>query len=217
MAKKSNEIQIISPAKLGIILSKFSTFKNPKLMEEQYQTPSEIAAQVIHHAAMLGDIAGKKIVDFGAGNGILGLGAAILGAKEVILVENDNEAAEICEKNARIAHIYLRSEQIITVKCQNVIDFEGKSETLIMNPPFGTKIKHADREFLIKAFEVSPVIYKFAKAVTESFIERISADNKYKITHKWDFPTFMLKKSHKMHKKPRKSINVVCFRLIKEF
>jgi len=45
------------------------------------------------------DIKGKRVIDVGAGDGILSLVAARLGAKEVVLIENDPEALELARAN----------------------------------------------------------------------------------------------------------------------
>jgi len=47
-----------------------------------------------------------------------------------------------------------------------------------MNPPFGSQRKHADRPFLLKAFEVADVVYSIhlAKPEVRNFIEKFSGE-----------------------------------------
>lgn len=45
-------------------------------------------------------LAGRRVVDFGCGSGILGIAAALLGAAEVVCVDNDPQALEATAGNA---------------------------------------------------------------------------------------------------------------------
>ena len=84
---------------LEIELSKIiDDFKEPKIKFEQYMTPPEIAAFMIHYAWMKGEIENKKIIDIGAGTGMLGIGAAFLGGN-VTMIEIDKDAYEILKNN----------------------------------------------------------------------------------------------------------------------
>src|SRR3989338_11601347 len=90
---------IITKSRLAIILSKLRQFENPKFLDEQYTTDSEIAAMVLWNAYMSGNIKGKTIAYLGAGTGILGIGALLLGAKKVFFVEKDENAVKILKEN----------------------------------------------------------------------------------------------------------------------
>src|SRR3989344_6126679 len=67
----------------------------------------------------------------------------------------------------------------------DVKEFDKKVDTVIQNPPYGTKDKHADREFLVKAFQISNKIYSMHKLSTSSFVEKIAEDYEFKIKKKW--------------------------------
>src|SRR3989344_9379113 len=84
----------ITKSGLAIELSKLKVFESPKVRQEQYPTDSEIAASVLWNAYILGDLEGKVIADLGCGTGILGIGALLLGAKEVLFVDSDEKALE---------------------------------------------------------------------------------------------------------------------------
>ncbi len=47
------------------------------------------------------DVAGKSIIDFGCGSGVLSIAALLLGAKEVIAVDHDHQALEATADNAK--------------------------------------------------------------------------------------------------------------------
>lgn len=47
------------------------------------------------------DLAGKRVLDVGAGSGILAIAALRLGAREALAVDHDPQARRACERNAR--------------------------------------------------------------------------------------------------------------------
>jgi putative methylase len=133
------------------ILSQVSDFEDPKIKLEQYITPPALAADLIHTAYMQGDIEGKKVVDLGAGTGILTIGAAKIGG-DVTAVEKDGDALEAAQENAEDA------DAEISFVEEDVEDFDGDFDTVVMNPPFSV---HSDTglSFWEKAVELSDVVY----------------------------------------------------------
>jgi len=83
------------------ILTELKTFEKTKLELEQYQTECDIAATITWHAYMSKEVEGKKVADLGCGNGILGIAALILGAKEVIFIDIDKDAIKIAKDNLK--------------------------------------------------------------------------------------------------------------------
>lgn len=204
----------LSKSGLGVALSKLGVFKKAHLTSEQYPTDSEIAATVLWQAASQGDIEGKVIVDLGCGTGILGLGCLLLGAKRVVLVDRDPEALAIARKN----HEKLESEGYALGEAvfekMDVAESEARGDLVIMNPPFGTKVRHHDRLFLLKAFGAAPLVYSFHKSSTRRFVEALAEDAGFAVSGKWDF-RFPLKASQDFHRRRRHYIEVSCFRLVK--
>ena len=86
---------MVSKSSLAIELSKLKVFNQANVSLEQYPTDSEIAATILWQAKMNNDIEDKIIADLGAGTGILGIGALLLGADYVYFVEKDEKAIEI--------------------------------------------------------------------------------------------------------------------------
>jgi len=212
-------MQIRSKSNLAVILSSLKGFEIGKVREklEQYQTDPEIAAEVLWFAGINKDISGKVIVDLGCGTGILGIGALMLGAKKVIFVDIDEKVIETAKQNLAFVEnetgIKLSKKSNFVV--EDVKKFAMKDVDLVLqNPPFGVKIKHADRVFLEKAMELSPVIYSFHKIESRDFIDRISRDKGYKIMHFWSFD-FPLKMMLTHHKRKIHRIKVGCWRLEK--
>ena len=197
---------------LAIQLSKLKDFTSPKIILEQYLTPSNSAAQLLWSAYMLGDIEGKTVTDLGAGTGILGIAAILLGAKKVFFVENDDHAIIILKENLAIAKISKNKFQIIH---NNVEEINHVSDVVIQNPPFGTKQMHNDRLFLQIAFRIANVIYSLHKTITDEFIQVFSKDNSFIITHLWK-EKINLSATYVFHKKKVQPIFATWYRFSKK-
>lgn len=166
-------------AELRRLLSGLEGFEEPRIELEQYVTPPSLAADMLWTAHLQGDLDGK-VVDLGAGTGILGIGAALLGA-DVTLVEKDSRALEKARENAREAGI-----EIDFVEA-DVSGFGEEFDTALMNPPFSV---HSDQleQFLEAACRGSSV-YTVANAGSrevEKFLERkgfqVSAVEQYTVS-----------------------------------
>jgi len=70
---------------LEMILQRVGGFPRPQAALEQYQTPAPLAARLLYHALMKGDIEGKQVCDLGCGTGILAIGAALLGRNRLLV------------------------------------------------------------------------------------------------------------------------------------
>ena len=66
---------------------------------EQYPTEGNLAAAWLTKIDLGDGFAGKHILDLGAGNGVLGIGAAFLGAEHVTMVECDADTVEVLQQN----------------------------------------------------------------------------------------------------------------------
>ena len=207
---------MISKSALAIILSKLKVFENANTNLEQYPTDSEIAADMLHTAYMKGDVEGKDVADFGCGTGILGIGALILGARQVTFIEKDPHAIKILEENLEyIEDEYDLPFEEYEIKEMDIEQAHTKCDTVIQNPPFGSQTKHADKIFLEKAIITADIIYSLHMAKTESFLRKFSEDNNYKITDKKIYK-FPLKNTMKHHTKKKSMIDVICIRMNKK-
>ena len=141
---------MLTKSRLAIVLSKLKGFSAPELLSEQYPTDSETAADILWLAYMNSDVKDKVIADFGCGTGILGIGCLLLGAKKVYFVDNDSDA--LAAAAANINGLKIRSDKYEIIN-SDVNEIKLKADVVVQNPPFGTKQKHADKQFLLKAFE----------------------------------------------------------------
>ena len=206
--------EIRSKSGLAIVLSKLEGFKEPKVSVEQYAMDSEVGAFVLWNGLLKGDIREKVSADMGCGTGILGIGALLLGAKKVFFVDSDSSALKIAKKSLEKAKSEYMIQGEAVFICKDIKDFSEKCDTVIENPPFGVKVRHADRAFLDKALGIGKIVYSFHKSESKSFIERVSKKNEFKVTDIWDFK-FPLKATYEFHSRRIKYIDVSCFRLEK--
>src|SRR3989344_3987715 len=177
--------------KLAINLSKLKKIEDLKLNLEQYSLDSEIAAEILWRMYLNNDIKNKIIGDFGCGNGILGYGCLLLGARKVYFVDKDKNAVEIAKKN-------VRSKKAIFIN-KDVKDFNKKLDIVVENPPFGVKKRKADKIFLEKAMELSNKIYSLHKIESKEFIEAL-IKNKFIVKNIIEIK-LPLRKSYKFHRK----------------
>lgn len=210
-----------SKGTLARILSKLQGFSLAKVSLEQYETPSEVAAEIISLATQLGDITNKRILDLGSGTGTLGLGTMFMGAKTVTFIEKDLTALNIAELNLK----NLKSEYSLAIPASfkniDVVDLTNEDseikeniDTIFQNPPFGTKTAHADRTFLTQACKLCQVIYTCHKTSTDAFVRAFAKDNNYSITHAWRMQ-FALKQTMKFHTRNIQRIDVTWYRMKK--
>ncbi len=183
---------------LEIQLSKLDVLESKDIKWEQYQLEGNLAAEILIFARK--DIEGKVIADFGCGNGLLGIGALLLGAKRVYFVDIDNKALDVAKKNAK----GFRSSEFFN---SNVADFDKRVDTVIMNPPFGVQKRKADKIFLTTAMRLSDCIYSVHKIESKNFIGKLAEESNFEVVsiirHK-----FLLKKSYAFHKKKNYFVNI---------
>lgn len=75
------------------------------------------------------DFSGKTVLDMGCGSGILGITAAKLGAKSVILSDIDRQAIEATETNVRLNKV----EELCKTVCGDLDTGEIKADIVIAN------------------------------------------------------------------------------------
>jgi putative methylase len=189
--------------KLEILLEEIEGFSNPELELEQYQTPSLLAAEILHFAYMQGDL-NESVQDLGCGTGILAIGAKILGARKVVGYDADPKALEVAKKNAEKFGVE------VEFVCSDITEVSGHVKTTLMNPPFGARVKGRDRPFLSSALRTSEVIYSIHNRGSLAFIQKFIKPAV--ITHSY-VAKFPLKRTFDFHQKEREIIEVEIYRI----
>ncbi len=149
---------------LEIRLQELKGFSDPDPEIEQYRTPPWLAASVVWKAHMEGLVEGCRVYDLGCGTGVLGLGAKLLGAFEVVCVDKDPHAVDIAKENAR------KLDLDIVFKCCDIADLDGQADLVLQNPPFGSQKKGSDRPFIRKSLQLASVVYSFHLSKTDRFV-----------------------------------------------
>ncbi|KAL4295328.1 hypothetical protein GQ457_12G023040 [Hibiscus cannabinus] len=156
---------------LESLLGDLQQFSNPKIELEQYPTGPHIASRLLYTAEnSFDDISNKVVADFGCGCGTLGAAAALLGAEQVIGIDIDSQSLEIASMNAEDLEL-----DIDFVQCDiGNLGWRGQIvDTVVMNPPFGTRKKGVDMDFLFVALKVaSRAVYSLHKTSTRDYIKR---------------------------------------------
>jgi len=197
---------------LEMIIQNIPPFQNPKVELEQYSTPSTIAADLLWNAYSFGDISDKNIVDLGCGTGIFSIASSLLGANEVFAVDIDGQSIEIAKNTAEKMGICNINFFISDV---SNFSLDKKTDTLFQNPPFGsqkTSKKGSDLKFIDLALNISRVIYSFHMASTRDYIYNYFNKKDAKVTDEFNYE-FIIPKLYDFHKKEKKHVNVVAFRV----
>ncbi|XP_043273972.1 rRNA N6-adenosine-methyltransferase METTL5 [Venturia canescens] len=190
-------------------LQQLEGFEKPKILLEQYPTSAHIAAHILYTAqSQFDDIEDRSVADLGSGCGVLSLGAKMLNAVYVLGFEIDRDAVDIFNRNACDMEL-----DVDAIQC-DVLQylpgrFEGAFETVIMNPPFGTKRNAGiDMKFLEIASRLATrTIYSLHKTSTRDYVlkkgQQLGMKGKVIAELRYDLP-----QSYKFHKKSSVDIKV---------
>lgn len=195
---------------LEIVLQKLESHPDPSPELEQYMTPGDVAAQLLHFANSHGSLSGKEVYDLGCGTGRLSIGAALLGAS-VTGVDVDKKAIEIAEKNAREAGVDVKFVEG-DVKYLEL----SPVDTVIQNPPFGVQRRGADMVFLEKALSMADCVYSIHKAVPKNrdYISERVKELGGRITNRIE-EEFHIPNQFKFHEKDVHRFKVDLYRIVR--
>ncbi|XP_020507157.1 rRNA N6-adenosine-methyltransferase METTL5 isoform X1 [Labrus bergylta] len=191
-------------------LQQVDAFEEPKILLEQYPTSPHIAAcmlYTIHNT--FDDIEGKLVADLGCGCGVLSIGAAMLDAGLCVGFDIDSDALDIFKRNAEEFEITNVDLVQCDLCCLEAEAYTKKFDTVIMNPPFGTKHNLGmDMKFLRAALTMAKTaVYSLHKTSTREHIQKKAHDWGVKMEViaelRYDLPA-----SYKFHKKKSVDIQV---------
>ena len=207
-ASKLATKKIIPKRQLEIKLDKLETLKTPKLGLEQYPVSAEAASELLYMAGFEHNDLDGKTIDLGTGTGRLAIGATLMGASNIVGLDVDRPSIDIAARNARESNVNV--EWVIGDLNSVVSGFQ----TVLMNPPYGTRSPHMDARFLTRAFELAPVTYSIHKSSTRNFLTELAKKNgrrvdevrslEMRIPHLFDF-----------HRKKWETIQVDLYRITK--
>ncbi|RRJ28266.1 METTL5 family protein [Halocatena pleomorpha] len=192
-------------------LSVVADFTEPSVQLEQYPTPADIAAHLIHLAGVQGDL-DRTIVDLGTGTGMLALGAALCGAPRVIGIDRDRCALTRARENTRRVTPSTHPEWVCADA--TTLPLTVEHATVVMNPPFGAQRgnEHADRAFLETTADIAAVSYSLHNAGSRSFVEAFADDHGGTVTHAFAVD-LELPRQFDFHTDQRRTIDAEAYRV----
>jgi putative methylase len=167
--------RLVRKLELELLLSQIEPHPSPKPSLEQYTIPVDVAATMLYTATYThGGIVGKTVLDLGCGTGRLALGAAFLGAKQVVGVDIDRDAVKAAFENSVKTNLKEKVQWI----AGDIDAIHGRFDAVLQNPPFGVQKRKADRHFLEKALETGKIIYSLHKCPEQDkvLIKRLKAN-----------------------------------------
>ena len=183
---------------------------------EQYATEGDLAAFWILAIDQLDNLENKTVVDLGAGNGILGLGTAYLGASKVTLIEADEEACMVLKQNSqRIIEEF--ETQIITIHAligSQLVELSGQTDIVVMNPPWGFQTEKADRPLLELAFSLDATAIYVLHSAKAKHMEAMAKDFGYEGEIVFE-TNFRLPPMYSHHSKKKSTTDARCWRFHK--
>ena len=178
----------------------------PAARTEPYPTPAGIAAEVLYVAHAKGDVADRSVVDLGCGNGVLAIAGKLVGAGRVVGVDSDPAAIDVARRNAE------RAQVDVEWRVADVRTIREPFETVVMNPPFGSQTRRADRPFFEVALSVGRVIYTFLNAKAEAYVRRRIESAGGRITDRLEY-AFPLRHAFAFHREEVRPIDVLLYRI----
>ena len=171
-------------------LAAVTDFEEPRADLEQYATPADLAAHLVHLAHVHGDVAGRTVVDLGTGTGVLALGAATRNPARVVALDADPAALGAARDNERrvdpaVAVEWLQGDATRSPLCLDDLHLPERGVTVLMNPPFGAQRgnEHADRAFLDATASLADVSYSIHNEESQGFVEAFADDRGGEVTH----------------------------------
>ena len=186
-------------------------FRDPSAALEQYPTPADIAAHLLHLADLHGDLAGRTVADLGTGTGMLALGAATRNPERVVAVERDPDALTVARENERRIGPGVPVDWMLGDATRPPL---SSVDTVVMNPPFGAQRgqRHADRAFLDAAADLAGVSYSIHNAGSKAFVESFAADRGGELTHAFA-ADFDVDRQFDFHTSETETLDVEAFRV----
>ncbi|XP_052200639.1 uncharacterized protein LOC127807016 isoform X1 [Diospyros lotus] len=198
---------------LESLLGTLQQFPNPKIELEQYPTGPHIASRMLYTAEnSFEDVSNKVVADFGCGCGTLGIAAALLGAEHVICLDIDAQSLEVASINAEDLEL-----EMDFVQCDvSNLGWRGPVvDTVVMNPPFGTRKKGADMGFLSVALNIaSQAVYSLHKTTTRDHVKRAAMQYGASSAEVLCELRFDVPQLYKFHKKKEVDIAVDLWRFV---
>jgi len=195
---------------LEIALSRLKPSPSPELAFEAYDLNPSAAAEVLFQAeTRYEDIRGRTVLDLGCGSGILAIGAALLGARDVLGIDINVESVRVAKENAR------QAVSVVAFVAGDIEAVRGSFDVTVMNPPFGTRRRGMDVIFLRKAMDVSERVYSLHKGGERNrrFLKKVVEELGGKVDAVFGME-IEVARTYEFHRKRRYPVAVDLYRII---
>jgi putative methylase len=204
---------------LAILLSLLPQQEKRNLELEQYTTPGDLASKWIHgiYNSRENGFSNLNIIDIGCGNGVLGLGCALMGAKKLTLIDSDKEAIKVAKKS----HLMLSENVNLDTEIDFINSHIGKdsikipnNSLIISNPPWGTQKHKSDRPILDSIFNSNTEEIHIMHTNKNSHLIPFAKE------HGWDAikmieADFMIPALYQHHKQKNSTTEIICWKFFK--
>ena len=191
-------------------LESVTDFDEPSVDLEQYLTPPEVAAHLLHLASLQGDLTDRLVVDLGTGTGMLAIAASLFEPARVVGLDVDPVALSLARANERRVGTETPIDWVRGDAARSPLSCS--SATVVSNPPFGAQRRHADRAFLETAGELAAVSYTIHNEGSQGFVESFAADHGGEVTHAFR-ATFSLEHRFHFHTEASRELEAEVFRI----
>ena len=178
----------------------------PRLDLEQYSTSPHLAAQVLCYVEeQFAAISGQVVADFGCGCGVLTVGCGVMEAESVFGFDMDERCIAITLQQS--GNVPMPLLELVNMDLSSGLPNRTLFDTVLMNPPFGTRKPGVDLAFVDLALNTAEQVFSLHKSSTRRYIEKHcaekSAEAEVLATLRYDLP-----KTHKIHTKKSVDIEV---------
>ncbi len=193
-------------------LESVADFDDPSVDLEQYLTPPEVAAHVLHVASLQGDLADRVVVDLGTGTGMLAIGASFAAPERVVGLDVDADALARARENAARVGVEVPIDWVRGDATRPPLSLS--SATVVSNPPFGAQRgqRGADRAFLEAASDLAAVSYTIHNEGSQAFVDSFADDHGGTVTHAFR-ATFDLERRFPFHEEASRELQTEVFRI----
>ncbi|MEM5829927.1 MAG: methyltransferase [Candidatus Aenigmatarchaeota archaeon] len=196
--------------KIEQIISELSSYENPKVELEQYETPSYLIAEIVNELNLMNLVEDKIVLEPACGTAKFSIAISFFNPKFVVAFDIDKEAIRIAKENyEKIKEKFETSKIYFLIADVRKIKFRKKFDLIVMNPPFGIQGKIKDLEFLDFATKNSNFICSInPNGKNKEFFTDFLSKRNFSVL-KFVEKKFELPKTFWFHKKKKKLIDVV--------
>ena len=199
---------MLSKKELEIKISQLKGFVKPKKKLEQYITPDNIVAEMVHLAYIQGNIENKIIIDLCSGTGKIAIATSFYKPKMVIGIEKDRDAVRVALENRKLMKAI--NTYFVLGDALN-LPIKAKKVTVLQNPPFGIINKDIKDVDVVKVVsKIADWIYSIHKGgnqKTRDFLVSFYKSVGFNVLIIKEF-LFMIPWQFDFHKKPKTKISV---------